>query len=221
MARQLKVVSPEGILHFVLDETTAKGNFCRAHGLRTAYFNLYVISKGTETNGWQLLENIKYLQHVASGAIVVVVGKPKQFLNVWRTRMAAAPVDVMPSGAEDAATAAAIAAPGEPVAEDDSEPAAEDDSDEEDAASSSEEEDDDDEPAAPHRKFFCCERDEKPGGYWWCASCSKCFHHACKAHAVKENGEPIDGNNKVCKQCHAHIMAPSARALRKRSRDGA
>ena len=81
MARQLKVVSPEGILHFVLDETTAKGNFCRAHGLRTAYFNLYVISKGTETNGWQLLENIKYLQHVASGAIVVVVGKPKQFLD--------------------------------------------------------------------------------------------------------------------------------------------
>ena len=110
MARQLKVVSPEGILHFVLDETTAKGDFCRAHGLR---------------------------------------------------------------------------------------------------------------PAAPHRKFFCCESDEKPGGYWWCASCSKCFHHACKAHAVKENGEPIDGNNKVCKQCHAHIMAPSARASRKRSRDGA
>ena len=81
MARQLKVVSPEGILHFVLDETTAKGNFCRAHGLRTDYFNLYVIRKGTETNGWQLLENIKYLQHVASGAIVVVVGKPKQFLD--------------------------------------------------------------------------------------------------------------------------------------------
>ena len=149
------------------------------------------------------------------------VAARQQHERTARTRMAAAPVDVMPSGAEDAATAAAIAAPGEPVAEDDSEPAAEDDSDEEDAASSSEEEDDDDEPAAPHRKFFCCESDEKPGGYWWCASCSKCFHHACKAHAVKENGEPIDGNNKVCKQCHAHIMAPSARASRKRSRDGA
>jgi hypothetical protein len=71
MAGLLKVVSPEGILHFVLDETTAKGDFCRAHGLRPAYFNKYVINAGTETNGWQLLENIKYLQH-ASGAIVVV-----------------------------------------------------------------------------------------------------------------------------------------------------
>ena len=80
MAGLLKVVSPEGILHFVLDETTAKGDFCRAHGLRPAYFNKYVIKAGTETNGWQLLENIKYLQH-ASGAIVVVVGKPKQFLD--------------------------------------------------------------------------------------------------------------------------------------------
>ena len=66
MAGLLKVVSPEGILHFVLDETTAKGDFCRAHGLRPAYFNKYVIKAGTETNGWQLLENIKYLQH-ASG----------------------------------------------------------------------------------------------------------------------------------------------------------
>ena len=149
------------------------------------------------------------------------VAARQQHERTARTRMAAAPVNVMPSGAEGAATAAAIAAPGEPLAEDDSEPASEDDSDEEDTASSSEEEDDDDEPAAPRRKFFCCECDEKPGGYWWCASCSKCFHHACKAHAVKENGEPIDGNNKVCKQCHAHIMAPSARASRKRSRDGA
>ena len=62
MARQLKVVSPEGILHFVLDETTAKGNFCRAHGLRPAYFNTYVISKGTETNGWQPRRSVKSLQ---------------------------------------------------------------------------------------------------------------------------------------------------------------
>ena len=31
MAGLLKVVSPEGILHFVLDETTAKGDFCHAH----------------------------------------------------------------------------------------------------------------------------------------------------------------------------------------------
>ena len=56
MARQLKVVSPEGILQFVLNETTAKGNFCHAHGLRPAK---YVIKAGTESNGWQLLENIK------------------------------------------------------------------------------------------------------------------------------------------------------------------
>ena len=32
------------------------------------------------------------------------------------------------------------------------------------------------------------------------ASCSTCCRHACKAHAVKDNGDPIDGNNKVCKQ---------------------
>jgi len=151
------------------------------------------------------------------------VAARQQLKRIARTRTAAAPVHAMPSGGVGAATAAATAAtaaaPDEPAAEDGSEPATEDEDDEEDAASSSEEEeDDDDEPAAPRRKFFCCECDEKPGGFWWCPSCSKCFHHACKAHAVKENGEPIDGNNKVCKQCHAHMMAPSARASRKRSR---
>ena len=43
------------------------------------------------------------------------------------------------------------------------------------------------------------------------AAYSKCCRHACKAHAVTENGDPIDGTIKVCKQCHAHMMAPSAR----------
>jgi hypothetical protein len=32
------------------------------------------------------------------------------------------------------------------------------------------------------------------------AAYSTCCRHACKAHAVKDNGDPIDGNNKVCKQ---------------------
>jgi hypothetical protein len=45
---------------------------------------------------------------------------------------------------------------------------------------------------------------------------------------VTENGDPIDGNNKVCKlpraqdgtkRTHAHMMAQSARASRERSRD--
>jgi hypothetical protein len=60
------------------------------------------------------------------------------------------------------------------------------------------------------------------------AACSTCCRHACEAHAVTENGDPIDGNNKVCKlpraqdgtkRTHAHMMAQSARASRERSRD--
>jgi hypothetical protein len=37
-----------------------------------------------------------------------------------------------------------------------------------------------------------------------------CCRHACKGHAVKENGEPIDG--KVWQAMHImHMMAASAR----------
>jgi hypothetical protein len=81
MATVHQAVSPEGILHLVPDEQRPKKAFCDAHGLRVAYFNKYVVAKGTESGGWQLLAKVKYLQHVASRAIVVVVGKPKQFFD--------------------------------------------------------------------------------------------------------------------------------------------
>ena len=63
------------------------------------------------------------------------------------------------------------------------------------------------------QRFFCCTHDDRPGGFWWCAPCSRCFHHACPAHAE----EFKDGTNKMCKQCHAQIMA-APRSSRQRTR---
>jgi hypothetical protein len=88
-----------------------------------------------------------------------------------------------------------------------------DDDDEADACSSDEDDVDDDEADEPRQKFFCCARDDRPGGFWWCPSCSKCFHHACSAHAEEHR----DGSNKVCKPCHAMMMA-APRSTRQRTR---
>jgi hypothetical protein len=41
------------------------------------------------------------------------------------------------------------------------------------------------------------------------ASCSTCCRHACKAHAVKDNGDPIEQGLQA--NATAHMMAPSAR----------
>ena len=81
-AAPLKLVSPEGVLHLVPSDKKAKKEFCDAHGLRVAYLNYHIAGNPqyTEHGGWQRLDMVKCLQN-ASGAIVIVVGKPKQFFD--------------------------------------------------------------------------------------------------------------------------------------------
>jgi ferredoxin len=80
-----QLVSPEGVLHLVPSEDTAKKKFCDKHGLRVAYLNYHI--NGNEQyrvthGGWTLLDRVSWLQQSSSGVIVVVVGKPKQFYNI-------------------------------------------------------------------------------------------------------------------------------------------
>ena len=84
MATLLELVSPDGVLHLVPDETKAKAAFCKAHGLRPAYVNLHVAGDASykrETSGWAKLDLVKWLRHAPTGAIAAVVGKPKRFFD--------------------------------------------------------------------------------------------------------------------------------------------
>ena len=75
-------MSPEGVLHLVPDVKRERLHFCKQHGgLRWEYIKKYSIDAGTESAGWQLLSNIRYLQQRATGAILVVVGTTKRFFD--------------------------------------------------------------------------------------------------------------------------------------------
>jgi hypothetical protein len=142
------------------------------------------------------------------------------------------PAAVAPPALPVAVTAPTVASPALPVAVTAPTVAApaqvpcattsDDDEDEDgaDAASSDDASDgvassdgEDDGSSGARQRFFCCANDERTGGFWWCAPCSRCFHHACPAHAE----ELKDGTNKMCKQCHAQIMA-APRSTRQRTR---
>ena len=133
----------------------------------------------------------------------------------------APPVGVPDEGAPPALPVAVTAT--SPTAQVSSATTSDDDEDEGDApdAASSDDasdgvarsDDEDDGSSGARQRFFCCTNDERTGGFWWCAPCSRCFHHACPAHAE----ELKDGTNKMCKQCHAQIMA-APRSTRQRTR---
>lgn len=82
MAAVVKLVSPEGVLHIMPIERKPKKAFCEAHGLRVDYLNLHLAGdeRYNEHGGWQKLDKVKWLQN-RSGAIVIVVGKPKKFFD--------------------------------------------------------------------------------------------------------------------------------------------
>ena len=75
------IVSPDGVLHVLPNVKRTKIAFCKAHGLRDKkYLESHLAGKQLETYGWQLLDKVKCLKHVASGRVVLVVGKATIFL---------------------------------------------------------------------------------------------------------------------------------------------
>jgi hypothetical protein len=83
-----KLVSPEGVLHFVprinrVQETRLLA-FSKAHELRNEYLKnclgLSTIS-ADEHKHWQPLHKVRWLQHIDSGVIVVVVGGAQHFVD--------------------------------------------------------------------------------------------------------------------------------------------
>jgi hypothetical protein len=83
----VEIVSPEGVLHFLPDAKKPKIAFAKAHGIKDKkYLEYCLLRQQDETYGWQLLNKVKWLLHLESGAIVVLVGKLKHFFD---TRAAA------------------------------------------------------------------------------------------------------------------------------------
>ena len=81
-------MSPEGALHFVprLNRLREKGLFAlaTAHNLRTAYLKNALDLTSTDADEhlhWQPLHKVRWLQHVQTGVVVVVVGGPQHFVD--------------------------------------------------------------------------------------------------------------------------------------------
>ena len=76
-----KVVQPPGTLRFVPDGKKELIAFSKQYGLRNEYFKLMLDGKRREHLGWQRLAVVKWLQHVETGEIVVVVDGATRFIN--------------------------------------------------------------------------------------------------------------------------------------------
>ena len=81
-------MSPEGALHFVprLNRLREKGLSALAtdHNLRTAYLKNALDLTSTDADEhlhWQPLHKVRWLQHVQTGVVVVVVGGPQHFVD--------------------------------------------------------------------------------------------------------------------------------------------
>ena len=77
----LKVVQPPGTLRFVPESKKDLVAFAKTHKLRNEYFRDMLNGGRNETNGWQRIQNVRWLRHINTGEYVVVVGGPKRFLD--------------------------------------------------------------------------------------------------------------------------------------------
>lgn len=81
-AQHYLLTSPPGVVHLLPNVKRTLIDFCRDHKLKDKkYLMVHLAGKSEETYGWQLVEKHKYLQHVATGKMVVVVGKPKHLFD--------------------------------------------------------------------------------------------------------------------------------------------
>ena len=70
-----KLVSPEGVLHLLPLDDRSILSFTKAHGLKDKkYLMKHLHGEQDESYGWQLLAQVKWLQH-SSGVVIPVVGK--------------------------------------------------------------------------------------------------------------------------------------------------
>ena len=86
-----KVVQPPATLRFYPASMSARIEFCKAHGLRNEYLQDMVKLGRSEHKGWQRLDKVRWLQHVKTGELVVVVGKPKYFIDTVAKKRADMP----------------------------------------------------------------------------------------------------------------------------------
>ena len=80
-------MQPPCFLRFVPRESKSLTAFTKQFGLRTTYLKDMLSGGRQEHNHWQLLETTRWLMHEKTGEYVIVVGKPKYFIDhVARTR---------------------------------------------------------------------------------------------------------------------------------------
>ena len=88
VATVFKLVSPTGVLHFVprlnRPQETQVALLAKKHALRPAYLKDILglgWKQSDEHMHWQPLDKVRFLQHIESGVVVVVVGGPQHFVN--------------------------------------------------------------------------------------------------------------------------------------------
>ena len=95
-----KIVQPPATLRFFPASKPSRIDFCKAYGLRNEYLQDMINGGRSEHKGWQRLDNVRWLQHVETGELIVVVGKPKLFIDTVAKQRSDMPFDLRCSTAD-------------------------------------------------------------------------------------------------------------------------